>query len=163
MQWDIIENTLEGRDQLAVMATGYGKSLCFQFPPIYKNGLTLCVSPLISLMEDQVIKLRQQGIGAELLGSAQTNQNAALETVFAGKVSILYVTPEFCDKGVKTIKYISERLRGQGLNITCVAIDEAHCVSQWGHDFRDSYRKLGSLRSTLPGVPFLAMTATATG
>lgn len=110
-----------------------------------------------------MIKLRQQGIGAELLGSAQSNQNAALETVFAGKVSILYVTPEFCDKGVSTIKYINDRINNKGFQITCVAIDEAHCVSQWGHDFRDSYRKLGGLRSTLPGVPFLAMTATATG
>ena len=96
-QWSIIENVLQGRDQLAVMATGYGKSLCFQFPPVYSNGLTLCVSPLISLMEDQVIKLGQQNIGAEFLGSAQSNKSEAMRRVYNKEVSILYVTPEYCD------------------------------------------------------------------
>ena len=93
-QWNIIKHTLDGKDQLAVMATGYGKSLCFQFPSMYKQGITLCVCPLISLMQDQVMKLNHSGIGAGFLGSAQTAKVRTKNQAISGEIKILYVTPE---------------------------------------------------------------------
>ena len=156
-QWRIINNVLDKKDQLIVMATGYGKSICFQFPSIYKGGLTLCVSPLISLMRDQVYKLQTMNIEADFLGTQQTAKVRAMRNICSGKTKIVYVTPEYCINNINILIDIHQKAR-----IICFAIDEAHCVSQWGHDFREEYGQLGKLRQIDSSIPFLAMTATAT-
>ncbi|XP_037076328.1 Werner syndrome ATP-dependent helicase homolog [Pollicipes pollicipes] len=157
-QWDIIWRVLNGAcDQLAVMATGSGKSLCYQYPAVHRAGLSVVVSPLISLMEDQVLSLQLSGIAACLLGSAQTRSGEVMRDLRRGKYRVLYITPEFA---VENMQFLQELVDSAG--VTLVAVDEAHCVSQWGHDFRSSYRKLDVLRKGLPGVPILALTATAT-
>ncbi|KAK4875425.1 hypothetical protein RN001_011847 [Aquatica leii] len=160
MQWKIISSIINDRkDNCAIMATGYGKSLCFQYPSVYLGGITVVISPLISLMEDQVLSLEMCNISACLLGTAQTRQKEVVEEIFEQKYSLVYLTPEFCcgDYG----KYILKRLN-DNLLLILIAIDEAHCVSSWGHDFRQQYRQLGKLRDILPNVPILAVTATAT-
>ncbi|KAF2904730.1 hypothetical protein ILUMI_01445 [Ignelater luminosus] len=160
MQWKIISSIInDKRDNCAIMATGYGKSLCFQYPSVYIGGVTIVVSPLISLMEDQVLSLTMSNIGACLLGSAQNNKRQVLDDIFDNKYSLIYLTPEFCcgDYGQDLLKQMH-----QNLSIILIAIDEAHCVSSWGHDFRYQYRELGKLRRILPNVPILAVTATAT-
>uniref|UniRef100_A0A336LU24 ATP-dependent DNA helicase n=1 Tax=Culicoides sonorensis TaxID=179676 RepID=A0A336LU24_CULSO len=156
MQWRIIESVISGRDNFAVMATGYGKSLCFQYPAIFMEGVAIVVSPLISLMEDQVLALTVSNIPACFLGSAQSDRQVLFD-VFEKKYRIVYVTPEYItgDSGDQLLERLGEDLK-------LVAIDEAHCVSQWGHDFRPAYRKLNTLRRKIPGVPLLAVTATAT-
>ncbi|XP_060534740.1 bifunctional 3'-5' exonuclease/ATP-dependent helicase WRN-like [Cylas formicarius] len=160
IQWRIISSILRfQRDNCAIMATGYGKSLCYQFPAVYNGGVTLVVSPLISLMEDQVMSLKVSNISACLLGSAQTNQMEVINGIFDNKYRVVYLTPEFCTNG-----YGKQLLCDfhKKLNIILIAVDEAHCVSTWGHDFRFAYRKLGLLREIMPEVPILAVTATAT-
>ncbi|XP_063232797.1 bifunctional 3'-5' exonuclease/ATP-dependent helicase WRN-like [Bacillus rossius redtenbacheri] len=160
MQWKIIRSIIEDkRDNCVIMATGYGKSLCYQYPAVYCRGLTIVVSPLISLMEDQVLSLQVANISACMLGSAQTSKKKVEEGIFSGEHRVVYLTPELCvgDYGQQLLLDLARRR-----SITLVAIDEAHCVSQWGHDFRGSYRKLSKLRKLLPNVPFLAVTATAT-
>lgn len=158
-QWNIIKHTLEGNDQLAVMATGYGKSLCFQFPSVYKQGITLCVCPLISLMQDQVMKLKHSGIGAGFLGSAQTAKVRTKNQAINGELKILYVTPEYVENQLEVLLEIHRQCPG---GFVCFAIDEAHCVSQWGHDFRPAYKSLHKLREISTRIPFVAVTATAT-
>ncbi|XP_074659227.1 bifunctional 3'-5' exonuclease/ATP-dependent helicase WRN-like [Tubulanus polymorphus] len=158
VQWKIIQCVLrEKRDQCVVMATGYGKSLCYQFPSVFTNRITIVVSPLISLMEDQVLGLRVMNIEANFLGSAQNDNIAVKNDALNGVYRIIYMTPEM----VETAPDFLERLHSK-IGIDLVAIDEAHCVSQWGHDFRSSYRSLGNVRNTLKNVPILALTATAT-
>uniref|UniRef100_A0A8C9RD21 DNA 3'-5' helicase n=1 Tax=Scleropages formosus TaxID=113540 RepID=A0A8C9RD21_SCLFO len=155
VQWKVIYSVLnERRDNLVVMATGYGKSLCFQFPPVYCGGISVVISPLIALMEDQVLQLRMSNIPACFLGSAQ-NENI-LANVKQGHYRVVYMTPEFC---TGTIWLLEQLNNSVGLSL--VAIDEAHCISEWGHDFRGAYRNLGNLRRTLGKVPILALTATA--
>ncbi|XP_043229115.1 Werner syndrome ATP-dependent helicase homolog [Amphibalanus amphitrite] len=157
-QWEIIWNVLNGGpDQLAVMATGSGKSLCYQFPAVHRRGLSLVVSPLISLMEDQVLALQLLGIPACLLGSAQTRPAAVRQELREGKYRLLYVSPEYAVENTDFLRELSD-----SVGLTMVAVDEAHCVSQWGHDFRSSYRRLDVLLKELPNVPMLALTATAT-
>lgn len=159
-QWQIINSILnEKRDNCAIMATGYGKSLCYQFPAVYSGGISLVVSPLISLMEDQVLALTVADIPACLLGSAQTQPTKVLEGIFEKKYSIIYLTPEFCtgDFGLELMQKMNATL-----DITLIAVDEAHCVSSWGHDFRHAYRQLGVIRQIFPNTPILAVTATAT-
>ena len=143
-----------------VMATGYGKSLCYQYQAVYQDKLCLVISPLISLMEDQVLGLHSNGISAAFLGSAQKDPAKVLKDLADGRINVLYVTPEFITgSGAETL---TSRLPGGMKGVTCIAVDEAHCVSQWGHDFRTSYLHLDRLRDTFPGVPVLALTATAT-
>nr|CAD7400796.1 unnamed protein product [Timema cristinae] len=147
------------RDNCVIMATGYGKSLCYQYPAVYSEGLTIVISPLISLMEDQVLSLEVANINACMLGSAQTSKSQTINNIFSGVYRLVYLTPEFCagEGGQRLLQDMIKKI-----DITLVAIDEAHCVSQWGHDFRSSYRKLGKLRKLFGKVPFLALTATAT-
>lgn len=156
-QYDIISAILDKKDVLAVLPTGGGKSLCYQFPAVYAQQLVVVVSPLIALMKDQVGALRRQGIPAGCLYSSQSDDEK--RTIFAdiskGGLYILYLSPERVQKeGFQ--KWIQNR------SIALFAIDEAHCVSQWGHDFREEYGQLKILKSLRPDVPILALTASAT-
>uniref|UniRef100_W5MXX5 DNA 3'-5' helicase n=1 Tax=Lepisosteus oculatus TaxID=7918 RepID=W5MXX5_LEPOC len=155
VQWKVIHSVLqERRDNLVVMATGYGKSLCFQFPPVYCGGVGIVISPLIALMEDQVLQLKMSNIPACFLGSAQTD-NVFMD-LKRGHFRVVYMTPEFCSGNAALIRQLDS-----DVGITLLAIDEAHCISEWGHDFRSAYRSLGFLKNILPDVPIVALTATA--
>lgn len=159
-QWDVIECVLEGRDAVSVMPTGGGKSLCYQLPALVRPGIAIVVSPLISLMDDQVRQLKARGIASGALHSGL--EVDAKRAVFAEMRSsshfILYLSPERTQSDA-----FLQWLAQNGSKISLVAIDEAHCVSQWGHDFREEYAKLKNLRLALPpSVPMLALTATAT-
>jgi ATP-dependent DNA helicase RecQ len=156
-QEQAIRANLAGRDLLLVLPTGGGKSLCFQAPALVRPGLTLVVSPLIALMKDQVDGLRQSGVAAGMLTSAQSSseRRAVHEALERGELKLLYAAPERL-----MMEGFFERLLALGL--ASVAIDEAHCISHWGHDFRPEYRQLGSLRALAPELPIHAFTATAT-
>ena len=155
LQEAVIADVLAGRDGLAVLPTGGGKSLCYQIPALLREGCGIVVSPLIALMADQVDALKQVGVRAERLDSSMdfNARSAALSAAERGEMDLLYVSPE----GLGT--NLAERLAG--MKVSLIAVDEAHCVSQWGHDFRPDYRALGRLRGLFPGVPRLAVTATA--
>jgi ATP-dependent DNA helicase RecQ len=155
LQERIIERLLSGGDALVLMPTGGGKSLCYQIPALCREGLTLVVSPLVALMKDQVEALRANGVAAAYLNSTQTagEADAIQEQAARGELKLLYVSPERLFSGTAS--------RLGAWNVTMVAVDEAHCISFWGHDFRPEYTKLGQLRDMLPGVPFAALTATA--
>ena len=165
IQWTVISTVLDNynqdgsklKDQCIVMATGFGKSLCYQFIPVYKKSLALVISPLISLMQDQVRLMEMRGIPAVFLGSGQENSSLALNRLYQNEYRLLYISPEYC------MIYGPDFITGlhKQIPICLVAIDEAHCVSSWGHDFRPEYGKLSQLREWLPEVPFLALTATA--
>ncbi|XP_078578386.1 bifunctional 3'-5' exonuclease/ATP-dependent helicase WRN-like [Branchiostoma floridae x Branchiostoma japonicum] len=160
MQWKIVRSILkERRDNCCIMATGYGKSLCYQFPSVYTGGTTVVISPLISLMEDQVLGLKVANIPACFLGSAQKDKADVMRNLMRGEYRVVYITPEYAAGGAgeSVLKDLDKKI-----GITLIAIDEAHCVSQWGHDFRSSYRTLGKIRDILPNVPIMAVTATAT-
>ena len=156
-QEEAIRASLAGRDLLLVLPTGGGKSLCFQAPALVRPGLTLVVSPLIALMKDQVDGLRQSGVAAAMLTSAQSpaERRVVHEDLERGELKLLYAAPERL-----LLDGFFERLVALGLS--GVAIDEAHCISHWGHDFRPEYRQLGSLRERAPGLALQAFTATAT-
>ncbi len=158
LQREIIEATLAGRDVFALLPTGGGKSLCFQLPALVRPGLTVVVSPLIALMKDQVDALQASGVAATFLNSTldADESRARLRGLHAGEYKLLYAAPERL-----MLEGWAENLKAW--NVTCLAIDEAHCVSEWGHDFRPEYRQLAKLRTALPGVPLMALTATATG
>ncbi|GAX83324.1 hypothetical protein CEUSTIGMA_g10750.t1 [Chlamydomonas eustigma] len=150
-----IEALMNGNDVLVVMTTGGGKSLILQIPPLAMGKIGIVVSPLISLMQDQVQGLLDRGIRACLLGSAQTSSDSeALD----GSHDIVYASPEHL-----LSQEMLERLREAKDKIGLIAVDEAHCISEWGHDYRTAYGKLGKIRSYIPSVPCLAVTATATG
>lgn len=159
LQKDIITNVLKGHDTLAVMPTGGGKSLCYQLPALILEGITVVVSPLISLMQDQVSSLETAGIHSAFLNSSLTWEDYCKTTaeIREGKVKIVYVSPE----GLASSK-IRELLTSPDLKIACITIDEAHCVSQWGHDFRPDYLDIKTVRRLLPNAVMLALTATAT-
>ena len=152
----IIQRVAEGGDALVLMPTGGGKSLCFQVPALLREGLTVVVSPLIALMDDQVATLDELGVAAVALNSTQDagQQREIAQRIRAGEIKLLYVAPE---------RLVQPRMLNflQGLKIALFAIDEAHCVSQWGHDFRPEYLQLGQLAELFPGVPRIALTATA--
>ncbi|MCG8732593.1 DNA helicase RecQ [Tenacibaculum finnmarkense] len=153
-QKTIIENVLAKKDTLVIMPTGGGKSICFQLPSLFFDGITLVISPLIALMKDQVDSLKANGITATYYNSSQSSeeQEAVFDAIINKKVKLIYVAPESLSllQNVLNEKYIS-----------CIAIDEAHCISSWGHDFRPSYKQLSFLKKTLPNTPIIALTATA--
>jgi ATP-dependent DNA helicase RecQ len=155
-QEDIIHNLLEGRDSLVLMPTGGGKSMCYQLPAILLPGITIVVSPLIALMKDQVDNLTRQGISAAFINSSLTRE--AIDEIFSklarGEIKLLYVAPERL-----TNNYFLQRLNQ--LPLSLFAIDEAHCISQWGHDFRPAYTQLQCLKQHFPYIPVMALTATA--
>ena len=154
-QKEIIDYVVAGGDALVLMPTGGGKSVCYQIPALMLDGVALVVSPLISLMKDQVDALQANGVNAEALNSS--NDEYANRMIFdrcsRGEIKILYISPE---------RLMAEITRLQkSVKVSMIAIDEAHCVSQWGHDFRPEYTQLGVLTECFPNVPILALTATA--
>jgi ATP-dependent DNA helicase RecQ len=156
LQGDVIAEVMAGRDVLAVLPTGGGKSVCYQIPAMLRPGLGLVVSPLIALMTDQVEALKQQGVAAARLdsGVSMDDRSAIWRAARSGELDLLYVSPEGLAQ-----PHLIDRLHD--LPLSLIAIDEAHCVSQWGHDFRPDYRSLGRLAEIFPGVPRIAVTATA--
>lgn len=159
LQKEIIQNVCSGRDTLAIMPTGGGKSLTYQIPALIFDGLTVVVSPLIALMHDQVSSLASNGIEAVFLNSSLEweEYKSCVARVLSGKVKIVYVSPE----GLATQK-IQTLLHNENLHIKCFTIDEAHCISEWGHDFRPDYLAIASVRRQFPQAVCLALTATAT-
>ncbi|MBR6250360.1 MAG: RecQ family ATP-dependent DNA helicase, partial [Bacteroidales bacterium] len=155
LQKDIIMNAIGGGDSLVLMPTGGGKSLCFQMAALMMNGIAVIVSPLISLMKDQVERLRMNGIAAEALNSSNDEEynRDIINRCVDGKVKMLYISPERLVGGALTIL--------QNVRVSLFAIDEAHCISGWGHDFRPEYSQLGQLKQLFPHVPIMALTATA--
>ncbi len=156
LQERVIAHVLEGKDALVLMPTGGGKSLCFQVPALCREGLTIVISPLVSLQRDQVEALKANGVAAAVLNSTQSIEEAevVLREIAHGRLKLLYVSPEKIFSGS-----LASRLTNW--NIKLIAVDEAHCISFWGHDFRPEYTQLGRLREILPGVPLMALTATA--
>uniref|UniRef100_A0A1I7TUW4 DNA 3'-5' helicase n=1 Tax=Caenorhabditis tropicalis TaxID=1561998 RepID=A0A1I7TUW4_9PELO len=158
-QWDVVRNVLSGKDQFVLMSTGYGKSVCYQLPSLLLNTLTIVVSPLISLMNDQVTTLVAKGIDAVKLDGNSTLKEWERVSNNFNRIRFIYMSPEMVTsmKGLELLSMCREQ-------ISLLAIDEAHCVSQWGHDFRNSYRHLAAIRnrSDLCNIPMIALTATAT-
>ena len=157
MQEEIIMSVLNGQDTLALLPTGGGKSICFQVPALCKEGICIVVSPLIALMKDQVFNLRNRNIHAEAIYSGMRSKDIdrILDNCVYGNTKLLYLSPERL-----TTEIARERI--SRMNVNLLAVDEAHCVSQWGYDFRPPYLLIPELRELLPDVPIMALTATAT-
>ena len=157
LQEEIIGNVLGRRDSLTLLPTGGGKSLCYQLPALIFDGITLVISPLIALMKDQVDALNANGIAARLINSSlpASEIEHVQAQVRRGQVKILYVAPE-------RLALPAFRRFLHSLDLSLIAIDEAHCISEWGHEFRPDYRNLRQLRQDFPSVPVIALTATAT-
>uniref|UniRef100_A0A1I7VKG2 DNA 3'-5' helicase n=1 Tax=Loa loa TaxID=7209 RepID=A0A1I7VKG2_LOALO len=155
LQWTVIQNALSGKDQIVMMSTGYGKSVCYQLPSLYTEKLTIVISPLISLMNDQVENARSNGIQAACV-NGETNLNEQQSIFASNNLRLLYITPEFAVHCGSLLKHIRK-------DINLLAVDEAHCVSEWGHEFRPSYRQLAKIRYLFgKNVPVMALTATST-
>ena len=157
MQYEIISSVMSGRDTLALMPTGGGKSLTYQLPTLAQEGLCIVVTPLIALMKDQVDGLKRRGISAVAIHSGLSNQkiDRLLDNCAYGDVKFLYIAPERIDTPIF-------RVRARRMNVALIAVDEAHCISEWGYDFRPAYRHIVQLRELMPEVPVLALTASAT-
>lgn len=157
LQEEIIRSVYEGEDTLALLPTGGGKSICFQIPALAKEGICIVVTPLIALMKDQVDSLNQKGIKAVAVYSGMSNReiDVMLDNCIYGGYKFLYLSPERLDTELF-------RKRVQHMNVSLLTVDEAHCISQWGYDFRPSYLRIAELRELIPNVPVLALTATAT-
>ncbi|PKN06029.1 MAG: ATP-dependent DNA helicase RecQ, partial [Deltaproteobacteria bacterium HGW-Deltaproteobacteria-7] len=156
LQAEIIDHLLAGKHALVLMPTGGGKSVCFQIPALLMDGTAIVISPLIALMKDQVDGLAANGIPAAFLNSAQNDEESAkiIGRCLAGGIKLLYISPERLASASTTVFL-------QKLRISLFAVDEAHCISSWGHDFRPDYLKLHVLREKFPAVPLIALTATA--
>ena len=157
IQEDIINSIGQGKDTLGLMPTGGGKSITFQVPALAQEGLCLVVTPLIALMKDQVANLRSRGIKAVAIYSGMTREEiiVALENCIFGDYKFLYISPERLGTEIFQIKL-------RKMHVSMVTVDESHCISQWGYDFRPAYLNISEIRKMLPGVPVLALTATAT-
>lgn len=158
LQEDIISSVLAGRDTVAIMPTGGGKSLCYQIPALIMDGITLVISPLIALMQDQVSGLQAAGVPAVFLSSVLGREEyfEAVNLIHSGEVKLVYMSPEGLSRTDRLIQLFSHQ------KLACLTIDEAHCISQWGHDFRPDYRTIAQVRELFPDSPCLALTATAT-
>ncbi|MFN1535516.1 ATP-dependent DNA helicase RecQ [Vibrio jasicida] len=152
----VIDAAVEGRDSLVILPTGGGKSLCYQIPALVRSGITLVISPLISLMKDQVDQLKANGVAAECINSTMAREDliSVYNRMHSGHLKLVYVSPERV-----LMRDFIERL--ENLPLSMIAVDEAHCISQWGHDFRPEYAALGQLKQQFSHVPFMALTATA--
>ncbi len=156
-QKELIDAVLAGQDSLALLPTGGGKSLCYQLPGIYQEGICIVISPLLALMQDQVESLTKKGIKALQLksGMSYDDINRTLDNCIYGHYKFLYLSPERLQQNL-----ILERI--QQMKVSFIAVDEAHCISSWGHDFRPAFRNINQLRNYLPGISVIALTATAT-
>jgi len=157
LQDQIIESVIQKKDTIALLPTGGGKSVCFQVPGMYLPGLTIVISPLIALMRDQVENLKKKGIKAIAVNSAMNARelDIALDNAVYGDVKFLYLSPERLQTDIF-------KARLSRMKVSLIAVDEAHCISQWGYDFRPAYREIAAIRDQIPGVPMIALTATAT-
>ncbi|MFT5915591.1 MAG: ATP-dependent DNA helicase RecQ, partial [Bacteroidia bacterium] len=155
MQEEIIHSVLGGTDTLALLPTGGGKSICFQIPAMAREGICLVISPLIALMKDQVGQLKRRGISAVAIYSGMSKReiDITLDNCKFGNVKFLYVSPE----RLKTELFLA---RAMQMQISLLAIDEAHCISQWGYDFRPPYLEIAQFRELIPQIPCIALTAT---
>ena len=157
LQEDIIDHVMKGNDTFVLMATGSGKSICFQIPALTKNGICIVISPLIALMNNQVAELKKRNIKAMALSHSYSHSELStlLDNCIYGNYKFLYMSPERLQQEI-----IQERIKQ--MNVNLIAIDEAHCISQWGHDFRPAYKNIHVLRNLKPNIPCIALTASAT-
>ena len=157
LQEQIIQSALNGKDTLALLPTGGGKSICFQIPSLMQDGICIVISPLIALMKDQVQHLKSKGIKSVAItsGFSKDEVDVALGNCIYGNYKFLYLSPERLQS-----KVVQEMIRQ--MNVNLIAVDEAHCIAEWGYDFRPSYLHIAGIREVIPNTPILALTATAT-